>query len=213
MPQNQDTRNISQNLLYPIDDPNEAFRNALQDIGINVFRSNPFVSQMQKSAQGARIGFLADRAFGGAYGADPNSNFRSELPSQAYGQYLRSALQGGNLLNQMHMYTNPTNFRQILDKVRGFQDQMNRGELSADEISPYMSGLNEIFSADGGRGALAAYGSMRAPLMGSLGSAYTRSLSDFGDSAMRRFAREADMSSDPWQWLFRGSPTSRVGIF
>lgn len=189
-----DINNISQNLLYPLDDPNTAFTNALQDMGVNPYRSNPFVSALQKGAQGSRISFLADKVFGG-------TGQNSGVPGQDYGAWLRGRLGSGTLMNEMTALTQGGHYGQLLDKVRGFQDQMQNG-MNIGTLDPYMSALNDIFSADGGRGALAAYGSLRAPNMGSLGQSYTRALSNFGDSAHRRFLNEGDMGSDPWQWMF-----------
>lgn len=200
MARSQDTQHISQDLLYPLDDPNQAFTNALQDIGINPYRSNPFVEAMKRTAQGSRISYLAQRAFDPARG--PVASVAS-TPSQGYGEFLRGRLGTGDLTTYLAGHSDPTNYATILDRTRQFQDQIAAGTQPATEMNPYMAALSEILNADNGRGALAAYGSLRAPLMGSLGSAYTRSLADFGDSAMRRFAQEGDMRSDPWNWLFR----------
>lgn len=204
MARTQDQYNISQDLLYPLDDPTEAFRNAMQDIGINPFRSNPFVEQMKKFSQASRISYLADRAFNpGAGGVRPEA-----LPGEGYGQYLRGQLQNGTLLNTTYTHSDPAHYKQILDRVRGYQDQIAAGGTNPGEISPYMAALNDIFSAQGGRGALAAYGSLRSPLMGSLAPSYTRSLADFGDAAMRRFAQEGGVNDDPWRWLFNNGARS-----
>ncbi len=189
-----DINNISQNLLYPLDDPNEAFVNALRDIGVNPYRSNPFVTALQRGAQGSRVSFLADKVMGG-------TGQNSGVPGQDYGAFLRQRLGSGTLMNEMSALADPGHYGQVLNRVRGFQDQMNQG-MNPTGLDPYMSALNDIFSADNGRGALGAYASLRAPNMGALGQSYTRSLANFGDSAYRRFVQEGDLQSDPWQWMF-----------
>lgn len=200
MPRSTDVNQIGQEFLYPLDDPNTAFRNAISDLGINPYRSNPFVSALQKNAQGARIGFLGQQAM---RGSDPNlmSQPGYATPSEGFGTYLRNSLQGGNLIGQTTRQAQQ--FPQLLNQVRAFQDQVNSGQ-NVTGLNPYTSALNDIFSADDDRGALAAYASLRAPRLGSLGSSWTRALQNAGDAGFRNFAQQGDMHGDVWDYIFKG---------
>lgn len=195
MPQNNDTAQIGQQLLYPLDDPTTAFRNALQDMGINPYRSNPFVTALQKQAQGARISFLADRA------RTPNAVNTPGVsnPSQAYGEFLKSNLGRGDLLGQMGR--DAGNFGSILQTVRDFESGLSNGSLQA-ASNPYAAGLRDIFAGDNGQGAMSAYASLRTPGLGSLAAPYTRALSNVADQSSRRFAQQGGLNDDVWQWMF-----------
>lgn len=186
-----DSQQMATQFLYPLDDPTSAFTNALRDIGINPYRSNPFVDQLKKSASGARIAFLSNTQ-GGPH----------EDPSQKYGDYLRNNLRGGTLMNQLR--GSAVGFGDMLRRVRQHEDTLSSG-TSGVSLSPYDAALKEIMRADGGMGALGAYASLRSPLLGSLGGAYGRATQAAGEGAMSRYYRQGDARSDPFNWLFANS--------
>jgi hypothetical protein len=204
MVQTADAHQMGQQLLYPLDDPTTAFRNALQDMGINPYRNNPFVTQLQKNAQGSRIAFLSDMSRNqGPQGYQSNvmDNPAWADPSTAYGNFLHTNLQGGSLLNAMSHYAQ--NFGNSLKAVQAQEDQMAAGTNAA-SLNPYTSALREIYRADNGQGALAAYASLRSPALGSLGSSWTRALQNMGDSGMRNFAQQGGVNDEVWDYIFKG---------
>jgi hypothetical protein len=199
MPGNNDTGWIGQNLLYPVDDPNTAFRHAMQDIGINPYRSNPFVAQLQRAAPGARIAFLSRGAPQGPGRQGPYTNV-----GQDYGSYLRSALTGGNLMGELS--NTAQNFYSVINQMKGYEDALARGDTGAVDRQPYFAALRDIFGEDDGMGALSAYASLRTPMLGSgIASQYTRALQAAGQGAMRNFYGQGGPQSSPWDWLFPGN--------
>jgi hypothetical protein len=184
---------ISQQLLYPLDDPSGAFNSALRKVGINPYMTNPFVTQLQKAAPGARIAFLAH---GGPAG-DKYGN-----PSEDYGKWLQGSLQSGNLFPEMNRTAQF--FGGIVQAVKKLQDQEAQGNVGALADSPYYSALSDIFGANDGLGSLSAYASLRAPMMGALAPSFTRGLQAAGTSALNKFYNEGDYTSSPFDWIFKG---------
>lgn len=207
MPKHGDTQNLSQQFLYPLDDPTAAFRTAMRDMGINLNRGNPFTDALLKNAQGARIAFLSDMSRNqGTTGynwqgrpANVQSVEEWANPSQAYGNFLRSNLQSGNILGALKYFSQ--NFGNTLDSVRNFEDQVASGQ-NVESLNPYTSALRDIYRSNDGQGALSAYASLRAPLLGSIGTSWTRATQNAGETAMDRFYREGGLQSDPFDWLF-----------
>jgi hypothetical protein len=199
-----DQYQISNQLLYPLDDPTTAFRNALQDTGVNPYASNPFITQLMKGAQGARISFLANQAQKGTAPA-------GDQPSLNYANFLHQALSGGagsGLFNQLN--TTAQGYPDLIRQVKQYEASLAGGQTGAAAGNPYMAGLRDIFGNDNGMGALSAYASLRTPSLGALGSAWTSGLQNAGQSAMRQFAQQGTPSDSPWDWLFglngHGSP-------
>lgn len=181
-------------LLYPFDDPATAFNNALRDQGINIYQNNPFVAQLQKAAPGARVAFLGNTSGNTAESrADPHGQF---------GAWLRSQIGSGNLMGTLGNAA--SGFGGYIQRLKNFQAAQGDGN-NPTGTDPYAAALNDLFGAQGGQGALAAYASLRTPMMGSLASPYTRALQNSGDSAMRQFFQQGGTNDNPWDWLFRGS--------
>jgi hypothetical protein len=180
-------------LLYPFDDPSTAFDNALRDVGVNPFRSNPFVAQLQKAAPGARIAFLGNTS--------GNTAQARNDPSGQFGQWLQSQIGGGSLLSTLS--NTASGFNGILQRLKNYQDAQAQG-MNPTGTDPYMAGLNDILGANGGMGSVGAYASLRTPLMGALGQPYSRALQNSGDSAMRRFYQSGGLNDSPFDWLFSG---------
>jgi hypothetical protein len=193
MPAPVDPRQRNQ-LLYPFDDPSTAFTNALQDSGINPYRNNPFVAQLQKAAPGARVAFLGNTS--------GNTSQAMSDPGGQFGAWLKNQIGSGSLLNTLS--STAGNFGGILQRVKNFQDAQ-MGGVNPTGTDPYVAALNDIFGAQGGQGALGAYASLRTPLMGALGQPYGRALQNAGDSAMRQFYQGGGLNDNPWDWLFKGS--------
>lgn len=191
-----DRTQLGQSVLYPLDDPSVAFNNALQDMGINPFRSNPFTAQLQKTSGASRIAFLADAA---QRGGNMLSTPSYSNPSMAYGNFLKSNLQGGNYMGNLG--GTARNFPSLLQTVRDYESQLASGQNTA-QINPYTAALRDIFAADNGKGALGAYGSLQSAALGPLASSYSRALSNVGDSAVRNFAQRGSMDDDVWKWMF-----------
>lgn len=198
MPQTTDQAQMGQQLLYPLDDPNTAFTNALQDMGINPYRSNPFTAMLQRNAPGARISYLADMSK-----MSPNvlSMPGYATPSEGFGNYLKSQISGGNLIGTLTRQAQE--FPSMIQNVRNYETGLAGGQ-NASQLNPYLASLRDIFAADNGKGALGAYGSLRMPRLGALGSSYTRALSNLGDSALRNFAQTGTYNDDVWDYMFRG---------
>lgn len=198
MPVPIDPRQRTQ-LLYPLDDPETAFNNALMDTGVNPFRSNPFVTQLQKAAKGSRIAFLGNNSGNTLNAADPSGQ---------YANFLRSNLSGGTLFNTLDQAAR--GFQGYIQRVKNFEDAQTGG-VNAVSTDPYSAALRDIFAADDGLGALSAYGTLRTPLMGALGSSYNRALQAAGLGAMRQFYQKGGANDSPWDWLFPGGFGSYSG--
>jgi hypothetical protein len=189
---NNNTRDyISQQLLYPLNDPTTAFRTAMVKSGISPYMGNPFVTQLEKAAQGARIAFLA-------HGGPAGDKFAN--PSEDYGKYLQNAISGGSLFDDLTRTA--SNFGTITDAMKRYGKQLTDGSVSAVTDSPYYSALHDIFSSDDGMGALGAYAQLRSPLMGGIAPSFTRGLQSAGQSAMMNFAQQGGFQDSPWDWLF-----------
>jgi hypothetical protein len=181
-------------LLYPLDDPNTAFDNALRRTGINPYATNPFTDLLKKNAQGARIAYLAHgKPEGGSY-ADPSAD---------YGNFLSSQIQNGSIYNTLN--NTAQSFPEIVRAIQQYQNQLNAGNTQAVSQNPLYAGLNDIFGADGGRGALSAFAQLRTPSLGSLGSSWARALQQAGEGAMTRYAQQGGPGQSPWDWLFPSS--------
>jgi hypothetical protein len=195
MPAPDDRHDISQQLLYPLNDPTTAFQNALRQAGINPNATNPFTRQLQNSAQGARVAFLQNFSETPAYISPTTGN-----PSAHYGNWLTTLIKSGGLTGQLS--NSADRFGQSLDTVRGYERRINEGG-DPSSLNPYQSALRDIFASDGGKGAVGAYASLRTPMMGQpLGRAYSAGLDAQADSNLSRFYREGTVRDDPWQWLF-----------
>jgi hypothetical protein len=197
MPQSNDQIQLGQNLLYPLDDPNTAFSNALQNMGINPYKSNPFVNALQKNAQGARIAYLSDMS---KVGGNVLSQPGYATPAEGFGNYLRGQIQGGNLIGTLTRQAQE--FPSMLNTVRKYESQMASG-TGASELNPYTASLRDIFAADNGKGALGAYASLRSPRLGALAGSYTRALDQRGDAAVRNFALNGNYDDDVWKYIFQ----------
>lgn len=181
-------------LLYPLDDPSTAFDNALRQAGINPFATNPFTDLLKKNAQGARIAYLAHgKPEQGSY-ADPEGD---------YGNFLTSQIQNGSLYNTLS--NTAQSFPEIVRAIKQYQGQVDAGNTQAVNQNPLYAGLNDIFGANGGRGALSAFAQLRTPGLGSLGSSWARALQASGEGAMTRYAHEGQLGQNPWDWLFPSS--------
>lgn len=177
-------------LLYPLNDPNAAFDNALRNTGINPYATNPFTELLKKNAQGARISYLA-RGGGGA--GDVEGDF---------GNFLTNQIQNGSLYNTLNGTAG--NFGNVINAVKEYQRQVGAGNTQYAANNPLYAGLSDIFGADGGRGALSAYAQLRTPSLGSLGSSWSRALQQAGEGAMTNYAKQGNLGQSPWDWLFRG---------
>lgn len=193
-----DENQMGQQLLYPLDDPTAAFTNALQDLGINPYRSNPFTEALKKNAQGARISYLSDMS---KMPANVLSTPGYATPSEGFGNYLKGQISQGNLIGQMTRHAQ--DFGGTLDTVREYEKQLASGQNAAD-LNPYTAALRDIFAAENGKGALGAYGALRSPRLGALSGSYGRAIGNVGDAAVRRFAQEGTLNDDVWKWMFNG---------
>lgn len=193
MAQNADTREIGQQVLYPLDDPETAFRNAMRDVGINPMRANPFVGQLMKAAPGARIAYLAT--------GRPESGVLGN-PSQGYGQFLRNQLGAGTLFSNMTHVAG--NMSEVTNALKQWQDMVDNGNLQQVTNNPLYTALNDILSANGGMGALSAYAQLRTPMLGAIAPSFTRATQAAGEGVTRSFANNANPSDSIWDWIFRG---------
>lgn len=197
MAQTFDEQELSQQFLYPLNDPNTAFTNALRKMGVNPNRSNPFVTQLQKYAPASRVAFLGDFAQRPTQMGTPNY----ASPEAMYGNYLQGQLQQGNLVGSTNAAAN--NFGSLLAQVKAFEDQLGAG-TNITSLNPYTAALRDLFRSDDSMGALGAYASLRAPRMGSLGSSYARAIQSAGQSAQANYYNQGNIHSDPFDWLFTG---------
>jgi hypothetical protein len=182
--------------LYPLNDPTTAFSSALRGMGINPNRSNPFVSQLQRSAMGARNAFLANKATTGSDRA-----YATEDPSAEFQKFLDQNLRSGSLIGRLREEAG--RMPGTIQAIRDYENQLNTNDMPT-SLNPYMTALRDIYAADNGKGAMSAYASMRAPGMGSLAPSYTRALSDFADSAIYRFGQNGSLTDDVWTYMFQG---------
>jgi hypothetical protein len=206
---NGDTSAISNQLLYPLDDPTTAFRNALSGTGINPYRSNPFVTQLMKAAQGSRIAYLANAA---GQGASPDATD----PSGGFGNYLKQALSSGTLMSNLN--STAQNYGNVINGVSQYEQNLNQGSgAGAAAANPFYAALRDIFGANDGQGALSAYATLRTPSLGALGSSWASGVQQAGQSAMANFARNGGPTDNVWDWLFgtrgQGSHSGAFGGF
>lgn len=182
--------------LYPLDDPGTAFNNALRDVGVNPFRSNPFIDQLSKAANGSRIAFLARGR--PMYAASGGSSFSN--PSTDYAAYLKDNLSNGTMFQNLQ--ATAQNWGDTINKMKAYEDSQANGSVSDVNQSPYYAPLHDLMSSNNGMGALSAYSQLRTPMMGSIGASYNKALQSAGEGAMRKFAQEGGLNDSPWDWLF-----------
>jgi hypothetical protein len=183
MPQNDPTIAKS-SIMFPLEDAEKSFDNALVNNGYNPYLSNPFVSSLKRSARGLRQSFIQDRAQRG------NGSYATDYtPSQDFQQYLTDQLRGGNI--QQTLSQSARNLPNAITSVRNYQYEMGQGAQNAQNANPYLQLLSDELSANEGQGTANALTYLRAPLMGAnLGKAYSSMLGDVVSSANRSLAED-----------------------
>lgn len=189
-------------LLYPLDDPQKAWDNALQDQGYNIYRANPFVQSLQRAGRGNRMTYLMDKSLynGGAQPADQGAD---------YGNYLKDKIGSGNAfynLDRGYVQMQPA-----INAIRTNQDNIAAGRTTAAQANPYLQQLSTELAANDGQGTADALTYLRTPNLGTqLGRSYASMLSDIVGSANRSLANDPRAAAphsgkDIWSYIFGGS--------
>lgn len=193
-----DAQQVGQNLLYPINDPEAAFGNAIRQRGWNPSASNPFMDMLKQAARGSQIAFLSDNV--------RNTN-TGENPSQNYGQWLGSAMNSGNLFNKLR--SSASGIYGTTKALDDYTASLASGGSVAG-LSPYASALKDIFAAKNGGGAMDAYSSLVTPNLGSLGRSYNQGLQAREAQAQYNYAQNPNPNVNMWNWVL-GQPGSGNG--
>lgn len=210
-PFNNTDANVGRNqIAYPLEDPDTAFRNALQDEGFNPYKSNPFVQSLQRSARGLRTAYVLREATGGVPGNQAGSN-NGQNPS-AYQDFLRSTIRNGHIAPQLQQ--SYAQLQNGVQAIRNYQSDLAAGRTTAAQANPYLALLSDELSANNGQGTANAMTYLRAPLLGAqLGRSYSDLLGDIVSQANRTFANdpasyEPGTNRDIWSYIFgsAGSP-------
>lgn len=192
-----DTYHFRNQLLYPLDDPQVAFDNAMRDNGYRLNAANPFIDVMRRSAPGLATTYAmrasSPNAGGGMYG-DPTERGMAD-----FGQYLRDNLRSGNMVNEMKWGAS-TGLPEAVNGLRQYQDALQAG--NGQNINPYTAYLNDQFSADNGKGLVNSLVAMRAPTLGTgVARAYRSGLDSQYSSAFRNLVNAGDTNQDIWRYI------------
>jgi hypothetical protein len=195
---NANTDGFKGQLLYPLDDPETAFRNAMKDQGYNPYAENPFIKTMQRAAPGLAVSYASDMAMGGMYG---NPNDTAGVPD--FGQYLRETIAGGpnrNIVERLRGHSDPNQIQRNLSVIRNYRQLQSDG-LGAN-FNPYVAYLSDLYGEDNGKGLTNAILATRAPLLGTpLARSYRSGLDASYESAWNRMVRAGDDRGDVWRYI------------
>jgi hypothetical protein len=210
--------NLNSDLLYGLDNPDFAWRNALQDRGINPYAANPFTRKLSTLGQPLANAYTAKQA------VSPYSS-GSDIASGntlSFGQYLQNEV--GTAMNPNNRgapttYGGPTTdspFNEIgsqaasfapvngiVQHVRDYRNGLNDGSINAANLNPFMAKLSDQLGANGGMGTADWLGQMYSPFMSSaVGSAYRSSLQNSGEQAIRSISQEPlNTPKDIWSYM------------
>lgn len=199
-------------LMYPLEDPEKAFRNVLQDQGYNTYRANPFTQMLQRGARGLRQSYIMDRAQGQNTGNGNPQTAGNESTGADFRNYLTHALGGGRLFATLNQ--SAEQLPSMIQNVRSYQNDVASGKQDATTANPFMALLADEMASGNGQGTTNALSYLRAPTMGSdLGRSYTSMLGNILDSSQRTLAQDPNTYTpgtprDIWSYIFgsAGSP-------
>lgn len=199
-----DQTQVQGQLLYPLEDPEKAWNNALTDSGYNVYRANPFIQSLQRAGRGNRTAFLMTNS-----GQNPN---QPANPAEYYGNYLKQQIQGGNAFENLNRAY--ADMPGAINRIRQHQNSVASGAEDANIANPYMALLEDELGSGNGQGTMDALSYLRSPLLGSqMGRSYTSMLGDILSSSQRTLAQDPatyapNGQRDIWSYIFgrAGSP-------
>lgn len=188
-------------IRYPTENPRFALQSAIQDMGGNPFRADPYLGMLMNSAQGLASSFMLNNL-----GTDASGIAGQGGEGAMFGKYLQgvlgesggigSTLAGAN--SQMGSY---------LGQLTDIQNQMaSGGGGGLQNVNPFAQYIMDQMANPGGAAGLQA--SLTTPFMGrSVGQAYTGGLQDVAGQALRQRGQDLNQSGLPrnfWDYLFPG---------
>lgn len=105
---------IRQNLLYPLDNPDFAIRNAMSDVGVNPYTANPFAQAVGRLGKSSANTYLTQMAGDNTINdvnaqAIANQGAGGRGSAVAFSDYLRNTVSGGQFGgNSQGQYAAPT---------------------------------------------------------------------------------------------------------
>jgi hypothetical protein len=192
---------------YNPSNPQFAMQSAMQDLGMNPFRANPFMAMTMKAAPGLAQAF--DIANVGT-GADTMAARGGE--GAMFGDYLRAALTGQGGASIMDpIRAGAAALPGALNQVTAQQNALNasgQGGGTAGQglgdVNPFMGILASIYGDP--QAAAGAYGALGTPFMSSgTGQAYQQGLGNVASQALRREGNDYGQNINVpnfWQYLF-----------
>lgn len=219
---------INEHILYPLDNPGSAIKNAMSDVGINPYSGNPFSKAVQRLAPALGSSYLVEQASNGltntpggiaATGQGYANGQRSSMP---FSTYLRGTLTGQDTSTAYnppasqgaseypHLGGPQQNLGYIAGwmpnafrGVRDYRQQLGAGNVNFQTLNPFMAALSEQAGANNGQGTVDILSNVMTPFMApGMASAYTRALQSQGDQAIRRLSIDGPNSSnDIWTYL------------
>lgn len=171
--------------LYPLENPQIAMMSVLRDMGVNPFRTNPFVSAIMRSAPGLSALWQLSNI-----GANTNDLAANGGPGQMFGDFLRGQLQNGTIMSSLQ--GGVQNFGQYAGQLNDLTSRLNGGPnaLPISQIPPFLDSLESKLNSPNGFADI--YGALAQPLLGrSLGQSFQQTLGTSALGAYDRFLRTA----------------------
>ncbi len=217
----------TEDLLYPVDNPDFALNNAMSDIGYNPYAANPFTASVRKLAPALGTSYALEQAMNpnantpGAIARRGQGYSNGQYSSMSFSDYLRGSLTGEDLGNQKYNpfpgadYPTTGTARQNIGvqvpylnntfrSIRDYRNQLGQGGVNFNNLNPYMAALSEQAGSNGGLGTVDILSNLMSPLLGSpaMSGAYNRALRSQGEQAVRKLAGEGlNTQNDIWTYL------------
>jgi hypothetical protein len=218
---------IKESLLYPLDNPEYAYNNAMSDVGINPYSANPFAKAMKRMAP----------SLGASYLVEQSSNNRANTPagiartgqgyadgqhtSMPFSTYLRASASGQNVAPAYNMPGDPSGeyptmgtaaqnvgtslqwLPNAIGDVRTYRNNLNNGSANMSNINPFMAAFSDQLAAGNGQGTVDLASNLMSPwLAPAMASSYRNALTASLGNANRKLAAEPlNTTNDIWTYL------------
>lgn len=221
---------IREQLLYPVDNPDFALRNAMSDLGYNPYSANPFAQAVERLGRSTANTYLTQMAADNTiYDVSPDAIARQGAGGRgsavAFSDYLRNTLAGrqtgptypgrteygmdasggyaANIQNAGHFIGPDRGPYSVVNKIRQYRNDLASGNVNFQNINPFVATLSDRLGANGGLGTAEFLAEMYAPYLApSMASAYRRALTAAGEQAIRRLSQEPlNTQNDIWTYL------------